>query len=458
MKKALIFLDYDITIRHFILSGVFNKLGDEYDVTYVFHQDDTSEIKGIYTDINELKLNKWEYFKVPRKRMGDWYWLFIPTMLRKHRNTENYAPVKRQIRMNHTKKMYFVYWLLSLPIVNTIFSAYIKRKIGIFEPLDAYIKENNPDIVFHPSLLAGYFINDLTIICKNRSIPLVVMMNSWDNPSNKAAAADLPTKLVVWGKQTRDHAIRFLGMPEERIEMLGAAQFQVYKEPITETNEELCKIFNVPTGKQILLYAGASKSMNEAGQLKLIDDAIETGELKNCHVLYRPHPWRGRLVDGEMSIFDMELKNVTLDPHMESYYRGILKESNPALYMADYRVTQRLMHLITALVSPLSTILLEAIMHNKPAMAMFVDADPDSAGTKLSEIIKELIYFSEFISSEGILTCDDNSLLVEKCKQLLDMAGQDAIKEKLKIHADKYVEMEGIDYQNSLLNIANQLV
>ena len=57
-KKILIFIDFDVTIRHFVQSNAFAELEKHHDVTYVFHRDSTSEKQGIYSDIAALGITK----------------------------------------------------------------------------------------------------------------------------------------------------------------------------------------------------------------------------------------------------------------------------------------------------------------------------------------------------------------------------------------------------------------
>jgi hypothetical protein len=457
MKKALVFIDYDITIRHFIHSGVLRDLERSFDVTYVFHTDRTSNKRPINVDVSKLGLKRTRFLEVPRARMGSWYHLFIPSLIARHRGTANYGPTLEQIASNHTVKMNAVYRLLSLPGLRHAFIAMMKLKLGRYAPIEALLDEEKPAIVIHPSLLAGYFINDLIISCNARRIPFVVLMNSWDNPSNKAISIGMPTKLVVWGPQTKAHAIKYLGLPDDRIEMFGAAQFEVYREPVMETRSELARKFGVPDDKPIVLYGGASKSLNETGHLQCIDAAIDNGSIPPCHIIYRPHPWRGRLVDGELSLYDAKLKHVTLDPHMEEFYCSIVNNPRPQLYMADYRVTRLLMHLIDALISPLSTILLEAAMHGKPALALFADSDPKSAGSSILEIIGRLVYFAEFVDSEGILSCDDVGRLPQMTARLIQLIGKNDTKAKLLAHADKYLVRDGATYGQRLAELAQRL-
>ena len=62
-------------------------------------------------------------------------------------------------------------------------------------------------------------------------IPVVVVMNSWDNPCSKRSVVSNNYKLLVWGPQSRAHAERLMRMTPENIIEFGAAQFDVYKSP-----------------------------------------------------------------------------------------------------------------------------------------------------------------------------------------------------------------------------------
>ena len=233
--------------------------------------------------------------------------------------------------------------------------------------------------------MTGYYYEELRNSSKELGIPLVVLMNSWDNPSQKAAGAGSPDKLGVWGEQTRRHAVEYLRMPERDVVVIGAAQFELYRRPVTEPDEEIRAQFNVPMGKDILLYAGVSKSINETRHLRLIDEAIERGELGAVHVLYRPHPWRGGLVDGEEDFFSAGLRHVTMDPAMDSFYRQRIRKPDASLNMADYEVTRKLMHMICGTISCVSTMLIESLLHGKPVVA-YMPAQDTSKTTPMGRL------------------------------------------------------------------------
>lgn len=456
-KKALIFLDYDMLIRHFILSGVFHELEQKYEVAYVFHHDLTSEKQGIYADIEKLGLKNWIRFAVPRVRMGSWDKLYSITTLNAQRGTPNFKPRKEIMAVARGKWRTNYYHFLSLPGLFPLVQARLQRQMGVYEPLLDFVCDQNPDVIIHPSILAGYFINELLIISRRRSIPLVIMMNSWDNPSTKAMNTGHPDRLIVWGPQSKQHAIEYIGMSPESIEEFGAAQFQLYRDPLKESEAALRKEFHVPSDLPILLYGGGSKGVNESAHLKMIDEKIDSGEISPCHVLYRPHPWRGELAPGEQNFFDLRLRHVTMDPHMEDYYSRTADAHCAGFDLADYQVTKRLLSLVSGVISPLSTILLESIIFGKPVLVFFSKTEQSNLAKTIYGIGIRLAHFKDFWGEPGIEVCNDDAQLPAACNRLLVNSQNESIKTGLQAHAEKFVVMNGPTYGERLVTLVAQL-
>lgn len=457
MKRALVCLDYDILIRHFIQSGVFAELEREYDVTYVFCTDSTSSKRTIYTDIRSLGLKNVVEIEIPRVRMGSWDWLYNITILHYQRGSVNYDARKDLMILTRSKRLVRRWVVMSLPGIYPVVKRIITGRMGIFGPLEKLITEVRPDIVFHPSVLAGFFINELLPITKKHRIPFVVLMNSWDNPTSKAMLTGHPDRLVVWGEFSKKYAMQYLRIREEAIECFGAAQFQIYRQPPAETIEEIKHRFGVPLDKKIILYAGASKGAHETQYLRMLEEGIERGHLPDCHVLYRPHPWRGGLAEGETSFFDLQWKHVTMDPHMEEYYRQQAVNETREFYMTDYRVTHRLLHMVEGVISPLSTILLEATILGKPVLMFFPSKDLFQKTGTQTRVALGLVHFTDFWGVEGVHVCLEEEEFFPCCRLLLQQAGDPAIARKLRAHASRFVVMDGPTYGERLLHLADDL-
>lgn len=455
-RKALVFIDYDMVIRHFVLSGAFRELEKRFAVRYVIHRDSTSPKQGVNVDVDTLKLGDVLRFELPRARMGSWDHLFCTTSLFNQRGTANYQRRYQQILDTRPHKLVRLYRILSQPGLFHIARPIMRAVQGIYAPLEALLRAEKPDLVLHPSVLSGYFINELTQACPRLGIPLVLLMNSWDNPSTKAMNTQLPDRLVVWGPQTRKHAIEYMKMPAERVLEFGAPQFEVYRDPIAESDAELRAMFKVPAGVPIILYAGVSKSVNETAHLEALEAAIASGAMPPAHVIYRPHPWRGGLVAGEKNFYDVPFKHVGMDPFMADYYKRVADKPDQGFDMADYRVTARLLRLVSGIISPLSTMLLEAAIHGLPMIMFWPDGAKGVAGP-IIELGRRLPHFKEFWGPEGIQVCTQGDALSEACRKLLTEHQTQAVRDGLRAHARNYVALEGPRYGERLADLAEQL-
>lgn len=456
-KKALVFIDHDLIVRHFIKSEVFGELEQQYDVTYVFNVDESTEKKWLFTDIGSLGLRNIVRTSVTRARMGSWYKLYAASVLRNQRGTKNYGPRKRLMSAISGRLRTEYYSFLSLPGIFSLFRRHFMARQGSYQPLVDLILQQRPDIVLHPSVLAGYFINELPPICNALHIPLVVLMNSWDNPSAKALATSYPDKLIVWGEQTRQHAIEYMRVPEQNVISFGAAQFQIYREPVKESDSELRAMFKVPVGLPILLYGGASKGAHESRYLKMLDDCIEAGTIPRCHVIYRPHPWRGELGSGEKSFFSLGCKHISMDPFMESYYRRATTTGQFGIEMADYKITRKILHLISAVISPLSTILLEATILGKPVLMFYPNEELNQEEGRFTKHALEQAHFADFWGVPGVNVCNDKIEFPEKCRLLMAQTWDSEISEGLLQHVRRFLVMDGPTYGERLVKLANQL-
>ena len=95
--------------------------------------------------------------------------------------------------------------------------------MGLHKGLMELIGTERPDALVYPSTLSGPHMAELARIAHVTGVPLIVLMNSWDNPSGKAFPVEGISHLVVWGEQTKQHAVTYMRMPPERVHPFGAA-------------------------------------------------------------------------------------------------------------------------------------------------------------------------------------------------------------------------------------------
>jgi hypothetical protein len=338
--------------------------------------------------------------------------------------------------------------------MHTWYRRRILRDIGDNEELDQLLVEEKPDAIVHPTVLEGLFVADLIRSGERQHIPTVYLMNSWDNPAVKAVTVGSPTKLVVWGDHSKQLAHERLGIPLDRLVSFGAAQFDVYRRPPRETPRAYRERLGIRPDTKLLLYAGSSKGLNETLHLLRLEQAISRGELANCVVLYRPHPWRGE-ADGERSFFSLPWQHVRMAPDMVNYYRERMAGRN-FIYMADYGDTHVTLSAVDAVISPLSTILLEAALHGKAIAAYLPDEDMRT-NVALS-IMAKTVHFREFFNRVECVMCRRPEDLVRDCRVLLERASEPAIAQQLMKQCEFFVEPQAASYAQQLRTLVNDLI
>ena len=448
--KILIFIEHDVMIRHFIDSGVFNNLIAQNTVVFIFPE---KGHKRVSRDISSLKLNTaFRHLRINPRRQKIWKRLFQVDLLR-WKLGEGFKALRILHREMIGWKATIHYSFLGVPGIYNIFKYSSLSRISK-EPhkdLDKLLIEEKPDLLIHPSVLEGVFINDLIKTSKENKLPLLVIMNSWDNPSTKRAMVGNPDWLLVWGDQTKKHAIEYTKISPDRVLNFGAAQFDVYKKPPRINRSTFCKIHHLRSETTIILYAGSSKGTDEYAHLTLIDDAIENGDFGDVSVVYRPHPW-GNGGNGGERIFNNSWNNVCIDSTMLEYIEGVSKGNN-LMSFPDYYDTHDILSSVDVLISPLSTILLEGALHGKPVLCFLPIEESDARHFQLTYSLK---HFEDMFKMQEFLVAKDYSELLTKITILLDRSKDAEFKQKLDLSCNYFVESFEKSYGDRLVEFCNR--
>lgn len=432
--KAVVFIEHDVVIRHFVHSGVFADLVANHDVTFVFPE---PGYKRVSADVSNLDLGraKYRHLKVHQKRLEVWKRLFQVDMLR-CRPDPVYTTLRKLHREMMGPKAAFLYTVLGLPGIYQWLRRHSFKKIieMPYSELETLLDEERPDLLIHPSVLEGVYINDLVETSKARDIPLVVIMNSWDNPCSKRAMVGTPDWLLVWGPQTHQHALDYVGTPVERTVKFGAAQFELYRDPPRIDRDTFCDRHDIDPAKRILLYAGSSKGTDEFAHLREIDDAIELGRLPNLALVYRPHPWGNGGKGGER-ILDHAWKHVRIESSMRGYLEA-LRDGDQRMTFPDYRDTRDTLKAIDALVSPLSTIVVEAALVGKPALCFLPMEEADA---RHFQLIMPLKHFEDMFNMEEFLIARGREELIPGLEDLVARIGDATFVTRLRQASEHFV-------------------
>jgi hypothetical protein len=425
--KCLICVDHDIIYRNFILSGSFEALARVASLVFIF-----PDSPRVTVDLSNFA-HRWVKLPVDTERAALWRRLFQITQMRWRPGT-NWRAIRATLRYTLGLKGSLQIGFLAFPGIFGIYRRHLLKRLNARSnaALESIVTSEQPDFILMPTVLEGPFLNDLIEIGRRLQIPTIAVMNSWDNPSTKRSVTGMPDRLLVWGPQTFNHAIRYVGIPQNQALCFGAAQFDVFRLPTRYGRAELCARYGIDPQRRIVLYAGSTKHTDEFGHLLLLDGAISSGKLQNVAIIYRPHPW-GNCGSNGGRFSRHHWENVFIDSTMADYVETVGK-GTAKMKLADYQDTHDLLSAVDALVSPMSTILLEAAMHGKPILCF----QSGVSGNTAMRVRVNQAQFSELFHSPEVLVCgDDNFLPV--IQSLVDRAVEPGIASRMRRMCDEFV-------------------
>ena len=453
--KALVFIEVDIVVRHFVQSGAFTKLACLHDIAYVFPDGHKrlGQVDPAKLDLAGARLLSLE---VCQRRLLLWRKRFFVEMLRGQRGSpaSQTAALRKVFRYGNPWKAYIYYRALGLPGIFQLFTMILNRRLACTpnHKLEELLEREKPDVIIHPCVLQGSYINDLVEAGSRRKIPTVLIMNSWDNPASKRSVVGTDYWLLVWGPQTRNHAERLMGISPDRVVEFGAAQFDIYGEPPKRCRQDILMELDLPLNKPTLLYAGSSKETNEFEHLRLIDEAITSGLLPNMNVIYRPHPWGE---GGKMGtrFLNHSFDHVAIDREMR-YYLERIRQGDRNKYLSDYSNTRDLLLAVDAVISPLSTFLIEAMMLGKAAMC-FMPIEEE--GAEHLQLSRTQIHFSELFSIPEMVVIWGRKGLLDGVTELMQRANDPTYPPRLRKAAEFFIRPHATSFRERIVKFIESL-
>jgi hypothetical protein len=258
--------------------------------------------------------------------------------------------------------------------------------------------------------LLDLFCNDVLWACASEDVACLVLQSGWDNLSSKGIIHHAPAFLGCWGPQSKRHARRIQQVPSPALLNLGAPHYEFLRPVPAAEVRELRRTLGVPDDARLLLFGGSFRQFDETSALRRLDEAVDSGRFGAVKILYRPHPWRADRQD-EDDFFQQPWKHVIFDPDMrERYIRarrepGYLKRAVP---MYDMAYLARVLSAADAVISPMSTLLLEALIMERPTMAI---AFSDAKHRHNPGVTSQMTHFKEAQRSGAFVWCRDNRRL-----------------------------------------------
>jgi CDP-glycerol glycerophosphotransferase (TagB/SpsB family) len=119
---------------------------------------------------------------------------------------------------------------------------------------------------------------------------------------------------------------------------------------------------------------------------------------------------------------------------MRGYLEAVRAGGKKKIFLADYGDTHDILACIDALVSPLSTIILEAALHGKPVLCLMATAKGGSL-----DLQKRMVHFDDLYNCSAVLMANGENALVPKLNELLAHVGDEAFAADLRAACRHFV-------------------
>jgi len=462
MKKILIFSPTLITSNAFFSQGrMFHDIAENYDISICCHIDFS---KG--TDVTVLQNAGFtSVFGVaisPRNLRMRNTQLQINTFAGKKYSriceivADMHKPPFFQVSM-HLRRLVFSIiggcsWLAKLS------NRCIESYLGVDDNILAVIRSVQPDIIITFSTGFSYLEYEAIKAAKHSAIPIIGLQYGWDSMPNHGIRPFMPDYVGVWGYQSRIYAEKMHQVPPERIFHIGAPFADKFREQSEKSVAEILTELGLPTGRKVLFYVGSAWAFNEVRLLKLLDDAIQAGMLKDCCIFFRPHPFR-HISQGDLDYYDQRFKHVYLDPMLAQKFKLSL-ESGKAFPFdkekvgIDFEHTKNILSISSVIIASLSTMIVQGALLGVPSVAFtFVDKENERYWRRCEYEHLELIR-----AMPGVTICGTPVDLVKCCQRSLESSQDKQLVAAMKKHVELAIYDDSLTYSQRLQNAINAIL
>jgi hypothetical protein len=197
--------------------------------------------------------------------------------------------------------------LTRLPVLRTarglrfLYDAIAAVEAALPQPAGArtVLAELSPDVaVFGDSATRASLHVTLARAASRLGIPTVTWVASWDNLTTRPRLRAIPDTLIVWNDIQRAEAVELHGVPEGRIEVTGAPNFDLWFVRTPSPRKEFLRRVGLDPERPVVLWVGSAINRWEPPEPPLVERwvagirASSDELLRHAGLLIRPHPLR----------------------------------------------------------------------------------------------------------------------------------------------------------------------
>ena len=455
--KGFVFISGSENVLRFWASGAFKALEACHDLTYVVLRSEGQLTTLLNKSLADGRPKvKWvDYYP---ERFRRWQELFNISCILYEDRSPSFAVRNQESLRRGSAKLARLERKLARPGAYERHRDAAEQYMGLHPDILALTLRERPDFFVLPSALLDGSTDDVLQIAAKLAIPTLLLVAGWDNLSSKGLLYHQPTMMGVWGEQSKRHAVEVQNADADRVYVIGSPHYEHFR--ISEINVDRAALrssWGVPAQGHLVLFAGTFRRFDETQLLQEMDHAIDAGTLPAMQVIYRPHPWRANRRHEE-SFFDHRWRHVTMDPQMVDAYRDT-KEKGIALGPKNslYRMAHlaRVYQAVDCVISPMSTVLLEALLFGLPTMAV---AFGDEKHSWSADKVSRMLHFKELYEVPGVIVCRDRANFSQDVQHLVSQVGDNDLRAALRQSTHYFVYQDNRSYAERAASLVETML
>lgn len=448
-KKILILINSDIYTRNYLETNAFDKLIKNFDCYFVASSGDVFNKKKL---TRAIKKNFIGYINYSEFELRKFQKCLYKNFLLNKEKSKTISYLKKIILR---PKLYWQgeKWYESLYRSPKRLISWLKKNIEylIIKNFDkkVFVKKPNlnmvricekikPDLVIYPlqdAHLASFDL--LQINKKNKTLGLI---DNWDNLSSRPTHQLKPKYITVWGKQTKQHAVKFQKYNANNTFVIGTPRFNDY---FKKRNINIKSNFKF----KYILFLESFNNFDNFSILKKLDNLIDSNKkFKNYKILYRPHPWQKK---NSITIWEKQFKNLILDPQLKKNY--LSKNFSTSIQPNIDYYSSLIKNSEIVITGPTSMLIEASIFYKKILLLGY----KNKSSTPYSEELKN------FEHLEGIKKFSNIRIVVEESNlinDLLDTYNIKVNKKKIDRIRNYYLNYSGFSYKDMLFSVTKKII
>jgi hypothetical protein len=202
--------------------------------------------------------------------------------------------------------------------------------------------------------------------CKKLGIPVVALVHSWDNLPARGLLSVLPDRMLVWNEYMVNDAINYHNMPEDKIDVVGVPQFELYRRKKANIDiNSYRESMRIPDDVVTITYTASAERVfpDEPLFIETLLKYVTNGSFGNAILILRLHP------SARKSLYISIYENTNLPIRLDIPDIGF--SANSQLGKINYQGVDNFISLIMVsdvIINLASTITLDAILFDKPVI------------------------------------------------------------------------------------------